>query len=62
MLNKDIKAAVVPAAAQLVSCTEDLLAGASVGCLPQHPSGLFLMASTPSPRTVSELVYLEQAS
>jgi hypothetical protein len=42
---------VVPAAVEVVLCRGDPSAGVSMGCLPQHPWGLFLMASTPLPRT-----------
>jgi hypothetical protein len=38
--------AVVPAAAQRVLCGANPLSGVLVGCLSQHPWGLFLMAST----------------
>jgi hypothetical protein len=47
--------AVIPAAAHPS-------AGTPVVCLPQHPWGLFLTASTPLPRTIPEWVSSEQAS
>jgi hypothetical protein len=57
---QDCSDGVVPAAVQGILCGEDLTAGASMVWLPQCPWGLFLMASTPSPRTVPKRVSFEQ--
>jgi hypothetical protein len=46
-LVKDVKAAMVLAAAQGILCGGDSSAGASMGCLPQFPWGLFLTSCTP---------------
>jgi hypothetical protein len=52
----------VTASDQGVICGGDPLAGASMICLPQHPLELFLMASTPLPRTLSKWVSFEKAT
>lgn len=53
--------AVTPAAGQAILCRGDLSAGASRGWISQCPWGLFLTASTPSPRTIPKHVSFEQS-
>jgi hypothetical protein len=53
--------AVVPVAGQGI-LRRDLQAGASMEWISQCPWSLFLMASTPSPRTIPKHVSFEQSS
>jgi hypothetical protein len=57
-LDEDVKAAVVPAATQGVLSKGHPSAGVSMGCLPQHPWGLFVTASNTSTNTIPKQLSL----
>lgn len=60
--NRDVNAAVVPAAAHRVLCGEDTPTAVSVGRLPQLPWGLLVPVFTHPSRSISEYVTFERAS
>ena len=59
---KGVMFAVVPAAVQGVLCRgDDFLCGVSIGCLPQCPQGLVVMACASSSRTILKWISFEQS-